>query len=76
MATEWDRFCWQELSVDLSNLDSGPLSAMLTQPESYETKHKIATKKQIICRPVWLFKSSASNLEELARRFFFFKSST
>lgn len=38
MATECERFCWQELSVDLNNLDSGPLNAMLTQPESYETK--------------------------------------
>lgn len=44
MATECDRFCWQELNVDLNNLDSGPLDAMLTQPESYEIKYKNATE--------------------------------
>jgi len=38
MATECDRFCWQELNVDLNNLVSGPLDAILTQPESYEIK--------------------------------------
>jgi len=68
MATECDRFCWQELNVDLNNLVSGPLDAILTQPESYEIKlrekktpQRKVCLKQIVSGPVWLFNPLSRN---------------
>lgn len=75
IATDCDRLCWQELNEDLNNLDSGPLKAMLTQPESSGIKYKNAAEgclKRSLSPDVaftllaqdWLL-----NLKELPRRF-------
>lgn len=59
MATECDRFCWQELNVDFSNLDSAPLKAMLTQLLSSEIKKKNAAQTNSLSPDV-AFHSSGS----------------